>query len=62
MIYKEYYTIQTINRKQTKLRSTQKYTKQVEGVEETGVPGENYRLPQITDKLFNIMLYQEHLS
>jgi len=25
--------------------------------EETGVPVENYRLPQITDKFYHIMLY-----
>jgi hypothetical protein len=26
-------------------------------MEETGVPGENQRLPQVTEKLFHIMLY-----
>jgi hypothetical protein len=26
-------------------------------VKETGVPGENHQLPQVTDKLYHIMLY-----
>ena len=26
-------------------------------VKETGVPGENHQLPQLTDKLYHIMLY-----
>ena len=31
-------------------------------VEETGVPGENHDLPQIPDRLYQIILHQVHID